>query len=357
MANEATPYSNLKIFAHPDRLEAIKNSIRTAPVYIRLKPTNVCNHRCFYCSYADDVLGLRDDVKAQDSIPWDKMQEIIGDFREMGIKAVTLSGGGEPLTYPHIEDTMELILQSDIDLSIITNGQMLIDRKAELLARAKWVRISADAAATETYSAMRNISLSSFAKVCSNIEKFAALKNPACELGINFVINHQNQNEVYAAAALFKSLGANHIKYTARITRDLDDYHQPFQAQVIGQIHRAIQELADGKFSIINKYEDDFGLCAEFHRKYNKCYLKEFVSCIAADSKVYFCHDKAYVSSGVVGDLSKTSFKELWFSPEVTERYKNFDAEKECDHHCVYDDRNLLLNTFFSLNRNHINFI
>ena len=357
MANEATPYSNLKIFAHPDRLAAIQNNIRTAPVYIRLKPTNVCNHRCFYCSYADNELGLRDDVKAQDYIPWEKMQEIISDFSEMGIKAVTLSGGGEPLTYPYIQDTMKLILQNGIDLSIITNGQLLLDRNAELLSNAKWVRISADAANAKTYSDMRNISLKSFAKVCGNIEKFSARKNAGCELGINFVINHQNKDEVYSAAALFKSLGANHIKYTARITKELDSYHQSFKEQVINQIHKAIQELANDKFSIINKYEDDFGLCAEFHRKYTKCYLKEFVCAIAADSKVYFCHDKAYVSSGVVGDLKEMSFKEIWFSREVVERYRNFDAQQECNHHCVYDDRNLLLNTFFSLNKNHINFI
>jgi hypothetical protein len=81
------------------------------------------------------------------------------------------------------------------------------------------------------------------------------------------------------------------------------------------------------------------------------------VSVIAADSKVYFCHDKAYVSSGVVGDLNGRSLKELWFDPETIERFRNFDAKKECKHHCVYDDRNILINTFLSLDGQHINFI
>lgn len=78
---------------------------------------------------------------------------------------------------------------------------------------------------------------------------------------------------------------------------------------------------------------------------------------IAADCKVYFCHDKAYVKEGVVGDLTNQSFRKLWFSEETQKRYMEFDPQKECDHHCVYDDRNELLNAYYSLDKNHINFI
>ncbi|MBQ8693524.1 MAG: radical SAM protein, partial [Synergistaceae bacterium] len=93
----ATPYSNLKIFAHAEALKSIGDGKRIAPVYIRLKPTNYCNHNCYYCSYADSELGLRDAVKKQDQIPREKMLEIIDDMADMGVKAVTFSGGGEPL--------------------------------------------------------------------------------------------------------------------------------------------------------------------------------------------------------------------------------------------------------------------
>jgi hypothetical protein len=42
---------------------------------------------------------------------------------------------------------------------------------------------------------------------------------------------------------------------------------------------------------------------------------------------------------------------------ELTERFNNFDPIAERRRHCVYDDRNILLNTFFPLARNHINFV
>ena len=354
---KATPYSNLKIFAHAQQLNDISEGKRIAPIYIRIKPTNYCNHKCYYCSYADSDLGLRDSVNRQDQIPWEKMQEILTDLADMGVKAVTFSGGGEPLVYPYIIETMQKILDARIDLSIITNGQLLKDERAEVLANAKWVRISFDSANAETYSKVRQLPLETFDEVCANINKFSQIKRDNCELGINFVVNHENAAQIYDMAKMVMDLGVNHIKYTARVTKDLFEYHEPFKQSVIEQIHRAKAELENERFRIIDKYEGDFDSALVFHRCYDKCYINKIFTVIAADSKVYFCHDKAYVKDGVVGDLSKQSFKDLWFSEETNKIYQKFNPQMECNHHCVYDDRNELLNTFYSLDRNHINFI
>lgn len=354
---KVTPYSNLKIFAHAQELIDIGEGKRISPIYIRIKPTNCCNHKCYYCSYADRELGLRDSVNRQDQIPWEKMQEIISDISEMKVKAVTFSGGGEPLVYPYIVETMQKILEAGIDLSIITNGQLLKDERAKVLSHAKWVRISLDSASAETYSKIRQVPGEAFGEVCDNIMRFAEMKQKGCELGVNFVINHENAEQVYDIAKLVKKLGVNHIKYTARVTKDLFEYHDSFKQSAIKQIHHAKEEFENENFKVINKYESDFDSALLFCRGYEKCYVNRIFTVIAADSKVYFCHDKAYVTEGVVGDLKNQSFKELWFSPETVKRYQDFDAKKECRHHCVYDDRNELLNMFYSLDKNHINFI
>lgn len=357
MEEAATPYSGLKVFAHPEKLRAVKNGERTAPVYVRIKPTNACNHRCYYCSYTDSDLGLRSTVSPRECIPWPKMKEIIADLGEMKVKAVTFSGGGEPLLYPEIAEAMQSILDHGIDLSIISNGHKLKSELAAILSQAKWVRISFDAADAETYARIRRIPPASFHEICRNIKIFAQIKQAECELGINFVINHQNANQIYDMARLVRDWGVNHIKYTARITRDLHQYHLPFHDKAIEQIHRAKSILEGPGFAVINKYEYDFDNSAVFQRSYQNCRIKELVTVIAADCRVYFCHDKAYVSNGVVGDLHHTSFKELWYSPAVIQRYREFNAGKECCHHCVYDDRNMLLNRFFALDETHVNFI
>lgn len=352
-----SPYSNLKIFNHPQIIESLKEGKRIAPLYIRIKPTNLCNQNCYYCHYGK---GKYLELEGQDSrnqIPWNKMQEIINDLGDIGVKAVTFSGGGEPLVYPKIVETMKLALQRNIHISIITNGQLLKDDKAEVLTQAKWVRISLDSANEETYARTRGISLNVFKEVCLNIKNFACIKPAECELGINFVVNHENADQVYEAGKLMHDLGVNHIKFSARMTNNVEAYHEPFKSKVIEQISRLRDDFQSVGFKVINLYETDFDHCSVFQRNYSRCFINEIATVIAADCKVYYCHDKAYLHNGIIGDISDQKFSNMWFSEEVTDKLRNFDASKECNHHCVYDDRNILLNNFFNLDQNHINFI
>lgn len=355
MEKKATPYSNLKIFGHLEEVQKVKNGERVAPIYIRIKPTNLCNQNCYYCHYKNPYLTL-DQYAPADEIKREKMLEIVRDMKDIGVKAVTFSGGGEPLLYPYIEETMEAVLDAEIDLSIITNGTLLTGRKAELLSQAKWVRISLESGCAETYSKIRGVAGEAFEDLCENIREFAQNKSKDCELGINFVIGPGNYKEVYQAGKLMQSLGVNHIKYTALMSDNAEKMHEPFKNQVIEQIHQLMDEN-EAEVKIINLYESDFDTNAVFGRNYNFCGIKDYVTVIAANSKIYYCHDKAYLSQGEIGDISDRSFKEVWFSEETTRKFAQFDPQEVCRHHCVYDDRNELLNTFYSLDKNHINFI
>ncbi len=356
MHTGSNPYSGIKVFGHPERLMKAQRGERTAPVYVRIKPTNRCNQNCYYCRYKNPYLA-QDQYSPDDEIPHSKILEIIRDFKEIGVKAVTFSGGGEPLLYPHIEDAMQEVYNSGIDLAIITNGALLNGKKADLLSHAKWVRISLESGTRETYAKIRGIRPESFEVLCDNIRHFARIKDAECELGVNYVVGPENHQEVYQAGKLLKALGVNHIKYTALISSHVDNMHAPFKEDVIRQIHKLSDEEASPGFKVINMYESDFKQRSVFGRNYDFCAVKDFVTVIAANSKIYYCQDKAYLSGGELGDISKKSFKEVWFSDEVTEKMSKFNPREECRHHCVYDDRNSLLNAFYGLDKNHINFI
>ena len=77
MNRNETPYSQLKIFCHPEVLEHLVNGTRCNPVYIRIKPTNKCNHNCAYCHYKNSYLQL-DEYDPNDEIPKDKI--IVEEF-------------------------------------------------------------------------------------------------------------------------------------------------------------------------------------------------------------------------------------------------------------------------------------
>lgn len=356
MNRNNTPYSEMKVFYHPEIMAHLIRGERCSPVYIRIKPTNRCNHDCDYCHYRNAFLDL-DEYDPNDEIPREKMLEIVRDMKDLGVKAVTFSGGGEPLLYPYIEETMEAVLNAGIDLSMITNGSLLKGRKAELLAKSKWVRLSVESINDAEYSRIRGIKRGSFDELCDNIADFARIKTDLCELGVNVVVGRENYTEVSEMARLMKSLGANHVKFSPLITPDTRAYHADIKDEVTAALAAAADELNEAGFRVLDLYTGDFADSVVFEREYSSCPVKEFICVIAANSKVYFCHDKAYLSDGCVCDLTSRSFKEAWTSMEVAELFRRFDARRCCKQHCIYDGRNKLINSFLEMDKNHINFI
>lgn len=336
-------YSISKLAFHKDKIESLAKGEVSAPIYVRVKPTNRCNHACYYCSYvSENDCPVSETMNFRDEIPKEKMMEILQDFKEMGVKAVTYSGGGEPLVHPDIAEIMQKTLDLGIDLSIITNGQELNGKKAEVLKNAKWVRISSGEIDAKTFAETRKRPESWFFKLRDNIKNFAEIKSPDCEFGINFVVQNKNADKVYESVKFFKNLGVNHIKITPCWMPDFLEYHKPTKESVMEQIERARKEFQGHGFVVYDTYKNDFELTGLDERKYSKCYVMQIIPVIGADSVVYFCHDKTYTKNGALGSIKNRSFKDLWFSKEAAEKFKNFNPMVGCKHHCTYDSRNIL---------------
>ena len=91
-------YSKQKIVWHPDKLKSFVSNKLTAPLNVRIKPINACNHSCYWCAYhSPDMSKMHLDMKPKDMIEIDKLYEILDDFVDMGIKAVTYSQNLKPI--------------------------------------------------------------------------------------------------------------------------------------------------------------------------------------------------------------------------------------------------------------------
>lgn len=354
---ESIPYSSLKIFLHPKKLQSLQEDKITAPVYIRIKPMNACNHKCFYCNYLDKSYITHAKFKQSDFIPVKKMYEIIKDCKSMGVKAITFSGGGEPLIYPEIDKVIKKVIDSGIDVSVITNGQKLSGKTAIALKNANWVRISMDSCNRKNYARIRQITPEWFDELVCNIRKFAKAKSKKCEFGINFVINKDNYKEVYKMIKFVKELGVNHIKLSALFCLNMDKYHKDIKDNVNRQIRRAKKELISKNFKIVDKYNADFDDEIMSKSGMESCPICKIVPIIGGDCNLYFCHDKAFSVKGVVGSLKNKSLKELWFSRSTAKKLKKLNPKKDCAHHCAYHNRVVLINSFLSLDKTHMNFI
>jgi len=353
-------YTNTKIFHFPDKLEDIRCGRITPPIHVRLKPTNRCQHRCGYCCFRNPGLFLSEGMNETDEIPRARMRALVADLGRMGVRAVTLSGGGEPLCYAHIEETVRGLADGGVKVAMLTNGGLLTGETAVLLARtAAWVRVSMDAADRETYAAARNVAPSEFDRVCDNVREFAAIRDRRCVLGINLIVTRRNCGDVLAFLRMAHELGADHVKVSNAIvsTRPAEnaEYMAPFYDNVKQQIARASAELAS--LDIIDKVHLPDSAAESLEREYTRCPMAQCLTVIAADQNVYTCQDKAYTADGRLGSIAESSFADVWAGAELHRGLRELNPSADCRHHCVAHAKNLALLDYLQADRGHLDFV
>tara|TARA_B100000686_G_C16740173_1_gene946105 strand:+ start:294 stop:1358 length:1065 start_codon:yes stop_codon:yes gene_type:complete len=350
-------YTKLKFLRFREQLDALENGKIAPPVHVRIKPMNPCDHDCWYCAYHVENLQLGNLMEYKDKLPRDKMMEIVEDLAEMGTKAVTFSGGGEPLIYPHIAEAATKLGRSGIKIASLTNGSHLHNEIAEAFATyGTWIRVSIDGWNAESYAKIRNVKITEFDLVINNMRNFADL-NSSCVLGVNYVIDNENYGHVFEFSKLMKDAGVNHFKVMGVIVsndgKKSNDYHDPIRERVQEQIAQA-KDLEDNKFKVIDHYHE---FPERFDKEYTTCPSTQFLTIIGADSKVYSCHDKAYTELGLLGSIENRRFKDFWYSKENSKRMSEINPSIHCQHHCSEHKRNLLLHEYMSVDTNHLEFV
>lgn len=354
-------YADSKVFHFPQKLLALREGRLTAPIHVRLKPTNRCNHRCSYCCYRNPDLFLGQQMVQTDEIPVPKMRRIVADMIEMGVRAVTFSGGGEPLCYGGIIETVQTLCGAGVKVAMLTNGSLLEGPAAETLARqAAWVRISMDAADADSYARSRGVNPREFDRVCGNIRRFARMAGRRCALGLNLIVTRDNSDHVLSFLRLARDLGVNHVKVSGVVvsTRpdENDRYLEPLMRRVKDQIAAAQAELADETFSVIDKVHLSHGR-ESFTRRYSRCPFAECLTVIGADLSVYCCQDKAYTAGGLLGSLREQDFRAMWLSEATARSIRSIDPSTRCGHHCVAHAKNLLLLDYIQADQQHLDFV
>ncbi|MBK4722877.1 radical SAM protein [Azospirillum sp. YIM DDC1] len=350
-------YSNLKFLRYSDRLAALADGRVAAPVHVRIKPINRCNHNCWYCAYRVDDLALGEDMNLDDRIPTDKMFEIVDDLIGMGVQAVTFSGGGEPLLYKELPEVVRRLAAGGVKVATLTNGSNLKGAMADAFAaHGTWVRISIDAWDDASYTASRGAPAGAFTKLTGNIRAFTA-RGTSCVLGVSLIVGEANHTHITEVCALLKDAGVNHVKISgAVVSNDVCEnnlYHRRIAGEVGRQIARA-EELNDDRFTIVNHYHE---LEERFEKDYRSCPFLQFLTVIGADCRVYTCQDKAYTDSGLLGSIAGRSFKEFWYSGENHARLYGLDPSQSCRHHCVAHQKNLVLTEFLTTDSDHARFV
>jgi MoaA/NifB/PqqE/SkfB family radical SAM enzyme len=344
-------YTQMKIFHYKEKIDSLAPDVDTIlpPLHIRIKPTNVCNHNCRYCAYRAKNLQLGKDMVVKDYIPREKMLEIIEDIAEMGVKAVTFSGGGEPFCYPYLLDAVKRLSAGPVNFAALTHGALLQGEVAEVFAHhATWLRISIDGWDGASYAEYRGVKDDEFAKVINNILDFKKLGGK-CHLGASIVVDQKNAEHVYELTETLCEAGVNSVKVSPCIIsnsgKENNEYHEPIFDTVKEQIAKAQNKFETDNFEIFDSYHEQLD-----------SFAKSYLPVIAADLNVYACHDKAYnLEEGLLGSIKDVRFRDFWFTGK--DKFFRINPSVHCKHHCVVEPKNKLILDYFTADKAHLCFV
>ncbi len=352
-------YTKFKIFHYKDKLDSLPQNISeiSPPIHIRIKPTNVCGHNCWYCAYRADNLQLGKDMVKKDYIPKDKMLEIMDDIIEMDVKAVTFSGGGDPFYYQYLLDAVKKLAQSPVKFASLTNGARLEGDLAEIFAHnATWLRVSIDGWDDVSYAQYRGVKEGEFTKILRNMRNFKKMGG-RCPLGVSLIIDKSNAEHIYEFSSQLKDIGVDSIKMSACVVDDdvaeNNKYHENLSKPVTLQIQKVIDDLADDKFKVYNAYHE---LDARFKKDYTWCPYSQILPIIGADLNIYPCQDKAYnLTDGLIGSIKNTRLKDFWCSDK--NNFFKINTSINSNHHCVAMQKNQMILEYLDTDKEHMAFV
>jgi len=110
-----------KLFHHQEAMAALRDG-KGRPISAWCAPTDVCNHRCAFCSVGERV---------GDVLRFEQIKSFIDQLVPRGLKSITFSGGGNPLIYKckqsgaGIADVIDYAHAQGLEVAMITNGMPL----------------------------------------------------------------------------------------------------------------------------------------------------------------------------------------------------------------------------------------
>ncbi|MDD4941269.1 MAG: radical SAM protein, partial [Candidatus Omnitrophica bacterium] len=166
--------------------------------------TDRCNLRCAMCSQWRTSHNERE-------MSADQWKRFIDELASMRVRVLTITGG-EPLLRDDLTEIIRYAKGRGIPVHLCTNGTLIDDRRAGLLAASGLdsVSISIDSSDPRVHNAIRGADCHSRA-----VDAVRSLRaaGPRIRIGINCVISSRNVSGIECMVAFAEELGADQIKF------------------------------------------------------------------------------------------------------------------------------------------------
>lgn len=262
---------------------------------IILQITEKCNLHCKHCFVSSTVEGH--------SMNLDRVKSILPILKEAQVSRVTLTGG-EPFCNSCLSEIVDLLTQSDINVSICTNATLITEAFLEHIANKKRVHfnISLDGYKSESHGMFRgNTSPTFIERILSNIALVANFKM------LNGILSTPNK---YASIDEYKQICefARSIKARYVLFNPLSEYGRGQDTVNLGFSSEQMRKL---KLETQSYNSEDFEVVYIRFRhpscRISKC-PKGSVPYVFVDGTVAVCPYLVFASNDTVSQYSPKSF-------------------------------------------------
>ena len=128
--------TGIKWWRHQEAMMNYKNNNPNTVISTHISPEGACNLKCPYCS-----VTYRD---THSRIPMETIKDYVTKLKTIGLKAVILTGGGEPTAYKHFNELVRWLYNEGLQVALISNGSKAYWKRVDedVCKMFTWVRIS-----------------------------------------------------------------------------------------------------------------------------------------------------------------------------------------------------------------------
>ncbi len=211
--------------------------------------TMECNSRCYHCYQPTTAVKSDYQQRQTDKISKETFLEFVKNTLPLGLKHIKITGG-EPLLRDDIEDIIRGIRNLGISVAIETNGFLINETVADMLAEQKVeVSISLDGGSAAVHDSLRGFP-GSFERA---IKAIRMLSDRECEFQVIMSISRKNMDEVENTINIASINGCRLVKLnpvnTIGIAQRLQDRNILLTAGELITLYKKWKEL-ESKFKI-----------------------------------------------------------------------------------------------------------
>ena len=262
--------TGIKFWKHPIQMNNYKEGNPATVISTHISPTSRCNLNCKYCSVKK---------REPNQIELEVIKDYVEKLMTRGLKAVILTGGGEPMLYPHFDElTHWLKHDKGLSIGLITNATQ--SKRVKIWDVFSWIRVS----------------INFFADWNNQIHLPLEKIGKETVVGMSYIDGEKTlENVIDALKFMQTKLKASYVRILPNCLYNFDELEKEHQ-----RIGKIFEKYELEKYNFFHQYKnhgtEELRIC---HQAYFRPYLSEVeggtvypCDSIVLNNEYRFFHDK-----------------------------------------------------------------